>query len=486
MLRNNVSAAARPIVANLLRRGIALESLDDTPLESAVDASQPLVNEELVAVIAEAGDDTTGAVLNAIEETSVISGSHAMIIDGLVEQGSALMVKTIDKARNVVAPAIATVASAIVENVDRALTPGNDVVVFKIHPLAASQTVSSLISQYLDASTDLTFIPDLPLLTGADYTALLETGNADTNALVVDYLAQYPDGYLDEVVNDLIRGSLSHGEAVSNGYARLVQFSGAKGFVRRSLAALGPLSLAAIVLNNLYDNPPQGVSVSIDYWNEQISITQAGLAANFHMLLSDIAQHIASGRLELPSTLRQGDVVPNLGFPILDRVYDAFLEAEGYPELLFALTLDGIQPEGTAATVLANQAELSAAWNTYVDNFRNAAMANLSATARDIAYGEIGKLIGTLDLSELGSDPSVLWEGVKEYAEQAEFTPDSMYEHVRYLVAGLLYARYQTLDLLIATDAYMAANPDCNPRVAAYHGAKAYICAWACSQMKRS
>jgi len=482
MLRKNASMAARPVIANLVRRGIALESLDGSPLDDLVTASAPDV--EIISQVEPAeGVDVTDVILGAVEETSVVSTSHDAIVNGLVDQGAAQMLKTIEKARTVVVPAIATTVDAVVERVDRALTPPNDLRIFKIHPLAAATTISDLFAQYKDAATDLSFIPDLPTLTSEQISALLETGSADTNAQIVDFLAGFPDGYIDELINDLIRGSLSHSESVSNGYARLVQHSGATPYVRRSTASLAPLALACVILNNLSDNPPEGVPVSIDYWNEQISTVQAGLGATYHMLLVDIANHIASGRLSLPTTLRQGDVVGLNEFPILDRVYDAFLERDGYPELLFATTMG--YNDDTIDNVLRDAEALNAAWTSECEKFRNNALENLSTTARGVVYSQLGSLIGELDLTELGVPPEQLWDAIREYAEVIPFTPDSLYENVRYLIAEVIYARYQTYPLIVATDAYMADNPNCNPRVAAYHGAKAYICGWVCDQLKR-
>lgn len=480
MLRKNATIAARPVIANLIRRGVGLESIEGTPLDELVVASAPDVTD---VIVEEGVPAPTETILTAVEETAEISTSHNAIIDGLVDQGSEQMLKTIDKARNVVVPAIAATVDCVVEKVDRALTPPNDVLVFNIHPLAASNTISSLFSQYKDAAPTLSFIPDLPTLTGEQITALLETGNADTNAQVVDFLAGFPDGYIDELINDLIRGSLAHSEWVSNGYTRLVQFEGGTPYIRRSTSALAPLGLACVILNNLYDNPPEGIPVSIDYWNEQIVTSQAGLGAVYHILLQGIADHIASGALRLPTTLRQGDIVDRNEFPILDRVYDAFLERDGFPELLFATTLVGYNQD-TADSVLRDSELLNAAWVSECENYRNRALSNLSETARSVVYGEIGKIIGQLDLTELGVEPGDLWDAIREYAENVEFTPESLYENVRYLIAGVIYARYQTLDLIAATDKYMSENPDCNPRVAAYHGAKAYICAWVSAQLQ--
>lgn len=484
MLRKNVTTAVRPVVANMIRRGVGLEAMDDSPLDDLAVNSAPVVNEELIEIVGDAQDGTV-AILEAVEETSQISTSHEMIVEGLVSQGAAQMEKTIEKARNVVVPAIASTVDAIVKSVDRALTPTNDVREFKIHPLAASVTVSELFAQYKDTPTNLSFITDLPTLTGDQLKVLLETGSADTNAQVLDFLAGYPDGYIDELVNDLLRGSLTHNDDVSNGYTRLVDFSGATPFIRRNVFALPPLAIACIILNNLHDNPPANTPVSIDYWNEAVVNAQAGLGATYHTLLSDIAQHIASGRLDLPTTLRQGVAVAPNEFPILDRVYNAFLDKEGYPELLFATTLPGFTGPRTADVVLANAEALNAAWAKQVESFRNNALGRLSDTARSVAYTELGKLVNSLDLSELGTSPEILWEAIKTYAEAREFTAADMYEHVRYLVAGVLYARYQTLDLLIATDAYMQENPGCSPRVAAYHGAKVYICQWVADQLIR-
>lgn len=485
MLRKNVTTAARPVIANMIRRGIGLEAIEDTPLDDLAVASAPVVTDELVEIVADASADGTTAILNAVEETSQVSPSHELIIDGLVSQGSAQMEKTIDKARNVVVPAIAATVDAVVKSVDRALSPNNDIREFKIHPLAASVTVSELFSQYKDAAPTLSFIPDLPTLTGEQLRSLLETGSAETNAQVLDFLAGYPDGYIDELVNDLIRGSLAHAEDVSNGYMRLVEFSGATPYIRRNVFALPPLAIACIILNNLHDNPPANTPLSIDYWNETVAATQAGLGAMYHLLLNDIAQHIASGRLDLPTTLRQGITVAPNEFPILDRVYNTFLERDGFPELLFATTLPGYTGSREMDTVLANSEELNAAWARQVESFRQAALSRLSNTARNVSYTELGKLVNSLDLSELGTSPEQIWDGLKDYAENVEFTSETLYEHIRFLIAGVLYARYQTLDLLVATDNYMLENPGCNPRVAAYHGAKAYICQWVADQMLR-
>lgn len=485
MLRKNVTTAARPVIANLIRRGVGLEAIDDTPLDDLSVASAPIVTDELVEIVSDATADGTAAILEAVEETSMVSPSHELIIDGLVSQGAAQMEKTIDKARNVVVPAIAATVDSVVKSVDRALTPSNDVREFKIHPLAASVTVSELFSQYKDAVPTLSFIPDLPTLTGEQLKVLLETGSAETNAQIIDFLSGYPDGYIDELVNDLIRGSLAHGEEVSNGYMRLVDFSGATPYIRRNVFALPPLAVACIILNNLHDNPPANTPVSIDFWNETVATAQAGLGAMYHLLLNDIAQHIASGRLDLPTTLRQGVPVAPNEFPILDRVYNTFLERDGFPELLFATTLPGYSGGREMDDVLAHSEELNAAWSRQVESFRQGALSRLSNTARNVAYTELGKLVNSLDLSELGTSPEQIWDGLKDYAENVEFTADTLYEHIRFLIAGVLYARYQTLDLLVATDKYMLENPGCNPRVAAYHGAKAYICQWVADQMLR-
>ena len=249
--------------------------------------------------------------------------------------------------------------------------------------------------------------------------------------------------------------------------------------------ALPPLAIACIILNNLHDNPPANTPVSIDFWNETVATAQAGLGAMYHLLLNDIAQHIASGRLDLPTTLRQGVPVAPNEFPILDRVYNTFLERDGFPELLFATTLPGYTGGREMDDVLAHSEELNAAWARQVESFRQGALSRLSNTARNVAYTELGKLVNSLDLSELGTSPEQIWGGLKDYAENVEFTADTLYEHIRFLIAGVLYARYQTLDLLVATDKYMLENPGCNPRVAAYHGAKAYICQWVADQMLR-
>lgn len=488
MLRKNTLQAARPVINALVRRGVGLESIDDTPIDDLVVASTPIVDTALVQEISES-ESPVDVILEVVEEAGETSVSHSMMIDGLIDQGSAGVAKVIDKARNVVIPAIAKTVDAVVKKVDRKLFPENDVAIFKIDPLAGSTVINGLLAPFKGDNTDLVVISDLPAIDDDALGALLETGSAEANEQILTYLADKPKTYLGDLVNDLLRGSLTYVPDVSTGGYNpyLTYASNGSPVIRRTVEALPNLIIACVILRNLNDNPIEGTRSSIAQWNEIVVSALSALAATYHVIIGDVATHIASGQLYLPTTLRQGEynlaVERGLAFPILDRVYDRFLEQEGYPELLFALTLPNVDMRQSQSDVLGAVAELNAMWSKYTGEYRDNALSSLSDKARDIVLTEIGKLIGELDLSELAVTPDEIWDAVAKSCEDQEFTSENLYVVVRYLIAGVIYARYQTLVLITAMDDYMVTNPEADPRGAAYHGVKAYVCEWVASQM---
>lgn len=488
MLRKNSLQAARPVINALVRRGIGLESIDDTPMDDLVVASTPMVDPTLVQEISES-ETPVDVILEVVEDAGENSVSHSAMIDTLVDQGSAGVAKVIEKARTVVIPAIAKTVDAVVKKVDRKLYPLNDVAIFNIDALAGSTVINGLLQPFKGADVELITVSDLPALDDDTLGTLLETGSTEANEQILSFLADKPKSYLGDLVNDLLRGSLTYVPDVSSGEYNpfLLYATNGAPFIRRSVAALPHLIIACVILRNLNDNPPEGTRVTISQWNEAITNALSALAANYHVILGDVANHIASGQLYMPTTLRQGEynlaVERGTAFPILDRVYDSFLAADGYPELLFALTLPDVGMRQSQADVLANAEQLNAKWAAYVDNYRNNALTTLGVSAQDVVLTEIGKIIGELDLSELAVTPDEIWEAVKNAVVDEVITTENLYTVVRFLLAGVIYARYQTLVLITAMDDYMATNPDADPRTAAYHGVKAYVCEWTASQL---
>lgn len=488
MLRKNTLQASRPVINALVRRGIGLESIDDTPIDDLVVASTPMVDPNLVQEISES-ETPVDVILEVVEDAGENSVTHSAMIDTLVDQGSAGVAKVIDKARNVVIPAIAKTVDAVVKKVDRKLYPQNDVAIFNIDALAGSTAINGLLQPFKGADIDLVTVSDLPAMDDDTLGALLETGSAEANEQILSFLADKPKSYLGDLVNDLLRGSLTYTPDVTKGEYNPFLVYGTNGapYIRRSVAALPHLIIACVILRNLNDNPPEGTRVTISQWNEVVVSALSALASNYHVILGDVANHIASGQLYMPTTLRQGEynlaVERGTAFPILDRVYDRFLEQEGYPELLFALTLPDVDMRQSQASVIEAADVLNAKWAGYVENFRNNALATLDSAARDVVLTEIGKVIGELDLSELAVTPDEIWEAVKNAMDDETITTENLYTVVRFLLAGVIYARYQTLVLITAMDDYMAGNPDADPRTAAYHGVKAYVCEWTASQL---
>lgn len=481
MLRKNVTRAVRPMLNGMIRRGVGIEALEETPIADLVELSQPDVTDEEVEAIT-ASEAPVDAVLDLVESTSEITNSHAAYVDQLIEQGSAAVAATIEKARDVVMPAIAKITDSVVNKVDRALTPRNDLMVFEIPAFVTSTTINSLFAQYENAGVEVVTISDLPQFTSEQLTQLLETGNAETNEQIATHLAGMPEGALEVIIADVIRGA----QPEVSGYVNAVRYgNGATAYIARDINVMPAVVIAAVILRNLYDNPPAGINASIIAWNEHVVSAMSGLAANYHVLMENIATYVSSGQLYLPSTLRQESPAGSDQFPILDRVYDKFLDSDGFPELLFALTINGNNLRADMASVLEGKELLSSQWAGYVHEYRNRAMSDLSTRARDIVYSEIGILLNELDLSELAVEPATIWEAIREAGDDEKFTPENLYTIIRFLVAGVLFARYQTLPLLMAMDKHMDQNKDCSPRVAAYHGAKAYVCQWVADQLTK-
>lgn len=482
MLRKNVTRAVRPMLSGLVRRGVGVEALNETPMSDLVEFSSPELTDDVIEEIS-AGETTVEPVLEMVAATSELNEAHSMMIDDLVDQGAAAVARSIEKARDTVMPAIAKIADAVTKSVDRALHPDNDVLVFKIPSIVTNPTINALFSQYEGGEVDLVTIPDLPQFTSEQLLQLLETGSAEANEQLLDYLAGMPQDALEVIIADVVRGAypevVGYTNAVWNG-------TGARQYIARNVNVLPAVVIGAVVLRNLYDNPPAGINVGIVAWNEQIASALAGLAANYHVILGDVATYVASGQLYLPTTLRQFSDVASNQYPILDRVYDLFLDNGGFPEVLFALTLPESELRMSMQEALANKELLSSKWAAYVENYRGNVMADLSSKARDIVYSEIGKLIGTLDLNELAVSPEEIWDAIRKAGDDSEFTPETLYATIRYLVAGVLFARYRTLEILVAMDKCMADNPDISPRVAAYHGAKAYVCEWVACQLNKT
>lgn len=448
MIRKNSINAALPVVANLGDR--ALKVIANSPVhEMAVAAMPPqgteITGENLVDVIFEASSIST------------IPVTHDLTLERYVKTLGSAVVRHAAFARNVVNP----ICGRIIAKVNEALSISGmvdiEVVPTRLSAAVASVQTADMLSRY-DAHRAVAtrFVREFPELSEADLVESLKTGSLQYDQLLAEMVAAHPEGWVESIyrgvfirqdfapINESEKGTVSY-------------------FANQDLA--DEYLVIHLLARYLFDNPPADYPQALSDYQSAVAthVSAAAAALNNTLIAADrrTQQQILVVRWDKKRVLVNGPV------------YDMFLENGGQVEAIFGAALTAPVSGNTyMRAILDNSDALCRAYNTFITNRRQEAVAQAAQSAFGAAQTAISVEINSLtdadnvcniERPDMHRAALEAFQGIAP----AYFT-ENTYANVRTLVCRIMFPGSNANELLSIMDKEMEMDPNIDVRHAAY------------------
>lgn len=473
MLTTEAVQSAIPLAQDMVGRGLSLLPVENTPLAALVKESMPIQMQGSV--------ETEYAFSNAAFDVEFMSNAkqpgtdiipHNMVLDEIVPVVAESVRNSVAHARSVVVPQIEDLVSRVQEVVSQ-LSPssllGVEVVIFNPPKPMTNGVFETSIEKYSDVSYDanLSLTVAMPEIQLDDLRKLVMTNAAGLDKDIEEWLAAQPEGFLHSVWFDFFML-----QTVSNLHAYVTQNKAAFG---RSGLDIDRLLAIHLIARNLFDNPPEGVNVNLQTFNDITSTIRNVSGARLYMENQDYYDEVGKRKILVRSIIGPKVVVNG-------EVYRQWIEAGGENEVLFGNSLTR-NPVRDVETINLNKEKFLNEWNRHC-----AIVASTEATRRFVRMQEIfysafrAQLAAETD--ETLNREAILGAFHQELAKISEKDLDCLYSLSLKLVCRARYPQTDAEEILSNINRVAKENPKLDIREAAAVAVIEYIACWIAHQIK--
>lgn len=487
MIRQNTRNAVAPVLRNLVKSNLSLESVEGTPIGSMVESitiAEPDAVVETIAV--EPGSEPTqtdvvNAVLDATVEQSENSPVHSIVGDELISRGTAVFGEAIFKTQTVVVPMIGQLIDNVTHNLAVSFVPPHSVVQISMPALMAHPQVIAMMENGAAAATQqLRAINGLAPLSEEQLVEYLETGSAELNDLIADTIANHQPGWLVYVYDSLLRNSVVDCGAE----LPLTFYDNTQRRVSNTLDTMDAVVVAAVLAGNIAINPPEGLTQTPEELDAATTDLRICLAHAWAIVANAITDMVKSDYVVLSPWLTAQQPKLTEIF-VLAEQYTKALDAGVTPETLLGGKIENAQLALLPIAVLAEKREeYSTAWSKYLAEYETRGTLNASAELSVLVLDQFRALLDNDRPQAEGYDIDTVMAKAKDYLNNYGITQENLYDVAVKLVAEFAYGCYKSEHIIYHMDKVMSTNPTMAPRTAAYLAAIDMITDWAVKQLK--
>ncbi len=475
MLTSEALDSAVPLAQELAANGLSLVPVENTPLAALVKESIPAYVTDVNS--SEAELNFSNAVFN-VEFTANAKQPgtdiipHDVVLDEIVPVIADSVRRSVSHARTVVVPLVEDLVKRVTD-LSAQLTPSNllgvEVIVCNPpKPLINSvfeNSIAKFSEENLDASLALTF--SLPEMNEDDLRKLINTNVNELEKDIDEWLANCGVGFLANVWHEFFML-----QKASSMYGYI---SEVKSNVGRSTVDIDKLLAIHLISRNLFDNPPEGVSVSLAVFNDIISAIRNNSGTRLYFENQEHYNDIGK-RKTLVRSIAGSKVYVN------GEVYRQWIEAGGENEVLFGNSLSK-NPARDVETISLNKEQSLKEWNRHCAIVNSAEANRKYVRMKEIFYSSFrGQLIDE-------QDESINVEAIlKLFNDKLQTVRNSDFECLYSLSLSLIcHARFTNTDaeeILLTINRVSKENPKLDIREAAAVAVIEYIACWIAEQMK--
>lgn len=475
MLTIEALEAALPLTEQLVNRSLSLQPIPNSPLEAlfkeAVPAASPVISPN-----AEAGfplSDLMYSILSASESSDPVTlvKPHSVVTDEIVGPLAAAVKNHVAHARTVVIPLVEELVQKTKEQI-QAINPssllGMQVVMYSPPAPFLNSVFEASLRKYDTTSYDPAFSVkfSLPERSVEELKQLLATGSNGVDKDVQSWLAEKGDDWLAQLWQQFF---------VTREATTLHAFVTDAKAVGRAAADIDKLLAIHLFARNLYDNPPEGVAVSLKLFNQDMAELRNNSAVR--LFLENEAYYADTEKRQLLIRSINGTVITVYATP-----YKTWLEAGGENEVLFGNYLSR-QPVKTVAELDARRDELRSAWAKHVAIVTTAEANRRFLRVKEILMRVFREQVIQAEEVNLNKE-AVLKRFEDEVNCLAESDLDNLFVLCTKLVCRTRFAHTDAEKILFGIDRVAKENPTLTVREAAAISVLEYIASWVASQFK--
>ena len=338
--------SVRPLAKAINGRGVAVESMVHTPLETMSNATTVIVDEEKNVV-----DVPSTVEITNNSSVGILPNQHHMVLDNVVEEGARAVRTQLRLCRNVVAPLheelVESVRGLLEEKFNPALA-GFSVIEERYPELTTEGSFLALIEEY--AKTNIAEV-EATLQFGERSTEqlreLMHTGFKTTDEAIDLFLASKGDGWLAEVWNDFYNGAENR---AFKGIMTTLQSESDVSGVEKAIAV-------HLLARGLLENPAEESGLSLNQYNAVLRDIRNSTGSFIYTRLSAANQSRAA---DLIIRRVQGNIVTVDGV-----LFDKWINAGGDVDVLFGLAVSKLKLY-SIKDLDTNRERLFKAWVDYV------------------------------------------------------------------------------------------------------------------------
>ena len=457
MLSKKVLKGVVPLARRINSKGLALESIANTPVDNLVSTTN---------VVADTGELRVEETSELSSKDGLLPNGHNTELDCLVECGKTAVAKLLMTTRNVIIPAqqeLLDSCKGLLEESINSNLAGYSVEVDVVNPVFRDGNFLSLVEEFKNSKQ----VPSTRILKfgsklSSEVVSFLNTGFAGTDECIAMWVAAKGESWFGKVWSDFFNNEINSDQ---RDFSFKVTSDPDK--------ALAVFLISRYLLENTL--PDTGLSLS-EYVAEMTK-------------LRNVSGYILCSQLNnLDNLLKGGILVSRIDGTViwvLEDTYKTWLEQGGTAELLLGVLVSGAKYEVTGAGVLANRERYQKAWNDFVKLSNSNALAN--------RYNNLRSQLTKAYLDQLEADESITGERdratyFKDFKVALQRTTDTELQDLPKAVVTLLCkTRYKNEDALFILDRicfHCKAQPDLTAEEASALATIEYVTDWVVSQLK--
>lgn len=457
-----------PLAKTLVRRGISLEAIEDTPVDVLTETTTVVQNE----------DENSGEVINT-EATAKLTSStsgplptpHNFEFDLLLEDGKEKVQRELNIARNRVVP----VVEKLVEEVQKQLESdvGNgiskySIAVENISNIYRNGDFLTIVEEFKDSQLKpIGSIIPLGESNPAQLLELVKTGFKGIDEDIAVWIAEKGEGYLTEVWNNFFNQTPDSDLRDFN-----VKINEDK-----------DIALAVFLLaRNLFDNPPEGTGMDLGTYNDKLSA------------LRNMAGYSLYNQLGLLDATIQAGVLVNCVKDhvayLNNDVYEQFVRDGGDVDTILGFVLlsenSGISPNVTTlAYIQENKERLLEAWYHYTSLAKATASENKYRNVRSVLVSSFLRYIEGEKPEDLNREPSLIYNDFKAALQRVgDEELRDIHAAVLKVVCQSWFKDTDAYFILSRIDHHTKENPGLRTREAATLATIDYVTDWVFKQIR--
>lgn len=476
MITTQTAQAAIDVASQLEAKGFYISPVAGTPVAKLNELS---TLGEAVSTDLDYTPNVDSIVLasNNWDKESPESAVHQAEINTSAELIAAAVSKHLDFAKNVVNPAIKTVAESVTKIVEEASNGDKfniDIVVVDLPDPIIPSSFEELVSPFTGKGYDgtETYVPLNQTPTAEQIVEMCRTGNGDIDEGFSIWVAKKGSGYIESIWQSAF-GSDSQVSVQS--------------LMADVISGVDAATVTFIACTKLYDNPPEGVQLSLAEYNDRISLLKQQAATRILAAYNDLTRNQSTGLMILNYNRTQ--VFVN------GPVYREWVENGGNVSAIYG-SVTNERAKLFVSEINENMSELIGDWerrsrflmSTITSKMTDIKQEALYNAVMNEAHSDMQKYFGhfyegvpvTVDSAEYVQFKELLAKKTK-YLKESDFS--NLYKVVTSVVCDSLFYYTDAKLLLTGIEEAVAVNPNMELREALLISTIEYVALYVCDQL---